>query len=50
MYVVLDTLAIVTSIKWHMDMCHTHEKLYVGTHEQCLAFVQKETAKQLASV
>lgn len=50
MYVVLDTLTIVTSIKWYKDMCHAHEKLYVGTYEECLVFVQREAAKQLVSV
>lgn len=50
MYVVLDTLDVVTTLKWHMDMCHAHEKLYVGTYEECLVFVQREAAKQLASV
>lgn len=48
MFVVLDTFEIVSSIKWHHDYSHKHDKLFLGTREQCVRYVQIAASKQLA--
>lgn len=47
MFVVLDTFEIVSSIKWHHDYSHVHEKLFLGTKEQCVNYVQLAASEQL---
>lgn len=46
MFVVLDTLKIVSTSQWHHDYCHAHDKLFLGTREGCINYVQLATSKQ----
>lgn len=47
MFVVLDTFEIVSSIKWYHDYSHKHDKLFLGTRERCISYVQMATSEQL---
>lgn len=40
-FVVLDNLSIVDSSKWHTQKKFRHEKLFVGTQQECQQFVDE---------
>lgn len=48
MFIVLDNLSIVSSTKWHQDKKYRHQKVFVGTYNECQQFVSLECEKILA--